>query len=116
MDLEKALIEFNAKFEVNPRYYCDLEWELYRFRFMLEELTEYAQASAEGNREDMLDALVDLVYVAIGTAVSQGFAFNEAFKRVHEANMKKVKGASKRYAYDIVKPEGWTPPKLGDLV
>jgi predicted HAD superfamily Cof-like phosphohydrolase len=89
--------------------------------FMDEELAEYAMCGVQDDIEGQLDALVDLVYVALGTAYMHGFDFNEAFKRVHEANMKKVRAVSMRDSkrgsiYDVVKPEDWTPPDLSDLV
>ncbi len=124
MDLYALIKDFHTKFglEYNdkPR---TLPSDLRHFRidFMDEEVAEYATASYDGNLHDQLDALVDLVYVALGTAYIQGFDFNEAFKRVHEANMKKVRANrltdSKRGSlYDVVKPEGWTAPDLSDLV
>jgi predicted HAD superfamily Cof-like phosphohydrolase len=71
--------------------------------------------------EQQLDALVDLVYVALGTAVIQGFDFEEAWRRVHAANMLKTKysktNPGKRNSrYDVVKPVGWVRPDLSDLV
>jgi len=88
---------------------------------MNEEWQEYCDAHVVDDLEGMLDALVDLTYVVLGTAYLHGFDFNEAFRRVHEANMKKVRAEAKTdskrgTAYDVVKPEGWTPPDLGDLV
>jgi len=70
--------------------------------------------------EQQLDALVDLVYVALGTAVLSGFDFEEAWRRVHRANMLKVKPRKGQYtkrrsAFDIVKPPGWQAPDLSDL-
>jgi predicted HAD superfamily Cof-like phosphohydrolase len=86
----------------------------FRLNFMIEETDEYILAE---KRADQLDALVDLVYVAMGTAYLHGFDFDEAWKRVHTSNMGKVRGASARSeGYDVIKPEGWKPPYLGDLV
>jgi predicted HAD superfamily Cof-like phosphohydrolase len=124
MDPFECIKDFHKKFgltyEGKPR---TLPKDLRNFRtdFMEEELNEYAMAAAQENKHDQLDALVDLVYVVLGTAYMQGFDFNEAFKRVHEANMKKVRAVtlkdSKRGSiYDVVKPEGWTAPDLNDLV
>ena len=110
---EKYQLEYNGP----PR---SLPEELARFRtnFMQEELTEY---NGSHDLHDELDALVDLVYVALGTAYLHGFDFNEAWRRVQSANMRKVRaeraGDSKRGStYDVVKPPGWTPPDLSDLV
>lgn len=82
-----------------------------------EELVEYLQATSP---PDQLDAIVDLVVFAIGLAERHGFSkFEEAFERVLKANMAKELGPnSKRgsYALDLVKPEGWKPANLADLV
>ena len=61
----------------------------FRIRFMHEELGEYLKAASEKNAHDMLDALVDLTYVVLGTAYLEGYDFEEAWKRVHAANMEK---------------------------
>ena len=108
--------DFHEKFALtyagSPR---ELAQDLSNFRiaFMQEELNEYVEAT---NLEGKLDALVDLVYVALGTAYLHGFDFITAWNRVHAANMAKVRGASERSEYDIIKPEGWLPPDLSDLV
>lgn len=94
-----------------------------RKKLTLEESTELVLAIDRGELDEQLDALVDLLYVLVGTAVQLGVdqVLTEAFWRVHEANMKKVlvpsRLESKRdSAWDIVKPEGWTKPDLSDLV
>jgi hypothetical protein len=61
------------------------------------------------------------VYVAIGTAYIQGFDFPRAWRRVHAANMTKVrapaaKESKRRSSYDVIKPSRWVPPFLGDIV
>lgn len=99
----------------------DEDTKLFRINAMLEELSEYVNAVSKNDYEGQLDALVDLVVFAIGTAVAQNFDFDEAWRRVHEANMNKiaarVKDDSKRgYRFDLVKPPGWKPPVLYDLV
>ena len=109
-------LEYNGKPRTLPR---DLRY--FRLDFMEEELNEYAHASANGHMHNELDALVDLVYVALGTAYLHGFDFNEGFRRVHEANMKKVRAvevreSKRRSVYDVIKPEGWIAPDLSDLV
>jgi predicted HAD superfamily Cof-like phosphohydrolase len=112
----------------------------FRNNFMHEELEEYEDAWEElidridgqwpypdndGKitklLETQLDSLVDLVYVVLGTAYLQGFNFKEAWRRVHEANMMKVRAErdsdSKRGStFDVIKPEGWQPPDHSDLV
>jgi len=107
--------DFHEKFELFVNR-DNRELQSARVRHMQEELDEYKTAIKESNREQQLDALVDLVYVALGTAHYEDFDFNEAFKRVHEANMKKVRKPSKRSQWDVVKPEGWVAPDIKDCI
>lgn len=143
-DMMKDILDFHRKFgieyEGKPRM---LDPELYSFRsrFMREEYREYI-LSTEGlinelsmvvrdpgmiviHMEKALDALVDLVYVALGTAHLHGFDFNEAWRRVHAANMKKIRAPNaeasmaatgRGHAADVIKPPGWEPPSHKDLV
>lgn len=95
------------------------EERAYRLRFLEEELEEYRDALAREHRADQLDALVDLVYVAIGTArVFNGFDFETAWQRVHAANLAKVGGGPGKRGHeaDTGKPVDWLPPALADLV
>lgn len=117
----RDISEFHRKFGLGydgpPR---DLPKDLSDLRIarLFEESIEYADAQTG---EDRLDALVDIVYIALGSAYLHGYDFEEAWRRVHVANMAKERApsadASKHgSAFDIVKPEGWTPPDLSDLV
>lgn len=78
-----------------------------------EEIDEFAAAET---LEDKADALIDLVYFALGRLVEMGLAPLPLFEQVHKANMEKKRGElSKRpnsLGYDAVKPEGWKPPDL----
>jgi hypothetical protein len=120
-DFFAMVSEFQKKFghekPVHPIALSDEMDKLKRIH-LAEELEEYADAVC---LEDCLDALVDLVYVALGTAYSHGFDFNEAFRRVHEANMRKERATDSKQSkrgtsLDIIKPVGWKPAYLGDLV
>ena len=95
----------------------------YRISFLFEEMQELVTAFEEDNLEETFDALIDLTYVALGTAYMMGLPFGEGWARVHEANMKKVRATdefdprSKRgHKLDVVKPEGWESPDLKELV
>ena len=93
--------------------------ELVNFRtsFLMEELAEYTQAITKKDDAAALDALVDIVYIALGTAWLFNLPFNSAWKAVHKANMKKVRGRSKRsYYYDCVKPKGWQSPDIQKVI
>ncbi len=102
-----------------------------RVEFLLEELQEFATscdlriadldgkfqvigtATTVGPQDlaGQADALVDLVYVALGTAVMLGLPWNELWDDVQRANMAKVRKETHRgHKVDVGKPEGWVPP------
>lgn len=68
----------------------------------------------------MLDALIDVVYFAVGIALRRGWDFEEGFRRVHGANMLKVLAGDtpnkRQSSTDLIKPQGWEPADLNDLV
>lgn len=96
--------------------------DLFDFKLghLREELEEYEEKHRAGDIEGSFDALIDLVYVAMGAALDHGFPWAEGWRRVHRANMQKERclreGDSTRGStYDIIKPEGWQPASLEDL-
>lgn len=71
----------------------------------------------EQDMPEMADALIDLVYVAKGTAVMMGLPWKELWDDVQRANMEKVRGVGKRgHAVDCIKPEGWVPPQTAAVL
>ena len=124
MTMIRDIADFHTKFGLayngNPQQLSE-ELSAFRIKFMQEELDEYVHSTVTNDLEGQLDALVDLVYVALGTAYMQGFNFKEAWRRVHEANMRKVRATSEEQSKrnsssDVVKPAGWVAPDLKDLV
>lgn len=120
------IYEFHEKFRLlyeGPPRTIEGELREFRVKFMQEELDEYAEALDKGDLEGQLDAIIDLIYVALGTLHLQGLLpiFAQGWKRVQAANMAKVRaeraGDSKRgTTFDVIKPEGWTAPTHADLI
>ena len=117
------MADFHAKFRLSPRkskprMLTDAKMKM-RMEFLQEELDEIYVGYINGNLAEMFDGLVDLVYVAIGTAHAMGLPFDEGWKRVHAANMAKVRASKKTKrgtTWDVVKPEGWKHPDLKELL
>jgi predicted HAD superfamily Cof-like phosphohydrolase len=82
-------------------------------RFIMEELSEFLKAHEHRNLVDAADALADLLYVTLGAAHHMGLPFDQIFDAVHEANMSKLPGSTKRggLGQDAMKPEGWVGPE-----
>ena len=63
---------------------------LNRIRLMTEELTELIIAMHEGTNIEMIaDAIGDLLYVVIGTAIIYDIPVNKVFNEIHRSNMTK---------------------------
>lgn len=77
----------------SPESITELDIDRSKFRLGLinEEFEELMLAAEEENATEERDAVIDLIYVAIGYAVERGFAdrLPEDFRRVHRNNMSK---------------------------
>lgn len=112
--------EFSEKFGLLVNYQpTELAQQKLRERieFMQEELNEFIVGVATQDLVEQADALVDLVYVALGTANMLGLPWQELWDDVHHANMQKVRGIGKRgYLIDCIKPLGWSGPKTSEIL
>lgn len=82
-----------------------------------EELAELEVAVADGHISDQVDALIDLIYFAIGGLFQMGVPAAACWNAVHTKNMAKVAGKTHRgTANDAAKPEGWTAPNFDGVL
>ncbi len=115
--------EFHEKFGLplgtEDQLTGDKHAQEFRVKFLQEELDELKEALDAGDRTKAFDALLDLAYVAYGTALFMGVdsaQWAAGMRAVHNCNMAKVRVAkaedSKRgSAFDVKKPEGWIGPE-----
>jgi hypothetical protein len=103
--------EFNSKVRLLPRkpiYLNEYERER-QYVMMLEELE-----SSLGSKTavEQIDALLDLIYVALGAVCEMGINPDPLFRIIHEANMQKVQGGRPLQDENgkVQKPEGWQDP------
>ena len=99
MTPEQAMVAaFHRRFGSPPPEQPDLEHfpGALRVRLIQEEADEFAQAVAEGDLVEMVDALCDLLYVTYGAAVDLGVDLEPFFAEVHRSNMAKVGGTQAR--------------------
>jgi len=90
---------------------------LERIQFLQEELDEFKEAVENQSLADQADALIDIVYVAKGTAIMLGLPWEDLWLDVQRANMEKVRGVTKRgHLVDCVKPPGWKPPTTVEIL
>ena len=85
----------------------------FRANFLQEELDELKENM--NNPEEVVDALIDLCVVAIGTLDAFNIDSHKAWNEVLRANMTKMVGIKEGRPNplglpDLTKPEGWTAP------
>ena len=92
----------------------------FRLKFLQEELDETrAAAIIDGDPAEVVDGLIDLCVVAIGTLDAFGVDAQKAWEEVHTANMAKERGIKESRPNplglpDLIKPEGWKGPNHVD--
>lgn len=84
----------------------------FRLDFIQEELDEAKNAK---DAEDVVDAMIDICVVAIGTLDAFAVDAQYSWNQVHRANMAKERGIKPERPNplglpDLIKPEGWVAP------
>lgn len=113
-DFEKVK-EFHKAFECpvsETPVMLTLDRAKMRAGFMQEEIEEFIEAE---NIYEQADAMIDLIYFALGTLVEMGVKPEKLFDIVHEANMSKLwsDGQVHRRKGDgkVIKPPEWEDPE-----
>ena len=80
--------------------------------YINEEVAELKAAFEAKDQAEIVDALIDLTYFAMGAVAQMGVPFNQAFDDVHKANMTKKKGvkAERGLTDDAAKPKTFKAP------
>jgi len=81
-----------------------------RYKWMLEEINEFMEAT---DIVEQADAMIDLIYFALGTLVMMGVKPEKPFAIVQKANMAKLwEDGKPRYNADgkVIKPTNWVDP------
>lgn len=122
-DWVQDMAVMHAKFNVNQaveKMSPEVLKEFLQFRinFLQEELDEMKKAD---NADEVVDALIDLCVVAIGTLDLYKVDSYLAWDRVFTANIAKEVGIKEERPNphglpDLVKPAGWTSPTHEDNV
>jgi len=120
-DMAGKVQDFNKKVtglpELNARGMLSDERFDQRLNHIFEELAEAKRAQDARDPHEVVDGMVDVIYLAIGTLLEMGVPPDFAFDEVHRANMEKQRGNSVRNGqYEAVKPAGWNPPDHGPLL
>lgn len=102
--------EFGIQINRTPCIPDEKEQKL-RVKLIQEELDELKEAFEKNDVVEVADALADLMYVVLGSAVTCGVNIEPVFMEVHRSNMTK-KGGYKDEHGKWVKPKTYEPAKL----
>ena len=91
----------------------------FRINFIKEEFDETEAALINMDAEEIVDGLIDLCVVAIGTLDAFGIDANDAWDEVLYANMRKNVGVKPSRPNplglpDLIKPDDWKAPSHKD--
>ena len=93
----------------------------FRLEFLNEELGETWKAFEDKDADELVDGLIDLCVIAIGTLDAFDINAYKAWDAVHTANMSKSIGRKESRPNplglpDLIKPEGWKAPSHLDNI
>ena len=99
------------KFDKEPMTMDKLE---FRMDLQTEEHDELRLAFYDKNAEEIVDALIDTIWIACGTLDLLNVDFDKAFSEVARANNEKKRGIKKGReqsgGFDVIKPDNWKAP------
>ena len=100
-----------------PKFPHKLTREL-RSRLLAEEFQEYTTAEYENDIVGLADALGDMMYVIVGTALLYGIPLDAVVKEICASNDTKKVDGEFIYREDgkIMKPESYVPPNLNRVL
>lgn len=84
-----------------------------RVDYMEEEVSELIFCHDDKDLYGEVDALLDLIYFAIGTLLKMGVDPRPCWDEVHRANMDKLPAVNHK---NSVKPEGWRAPQHHEVI
>ena len=81
---------------------------------------EYDELMESQSNTETLDACMDMIWVILGYCYMKGFDVEGAWAEVARSNLAKIDPTTgkviKRADGKVMKPDGWTPPKLEQFI
>lgn len=125
-DLIRDIAEMHAKYGVNEKVRSLSNDHLrkfleFRYRFLEEEMAELRDSIDKNDADGIVDAIIDLLVVGIGTLDAFDVDTQTAWDRVLVANLNKSVGVKATRPNelglpDLIKNEGWVAPVHHDNI
>ena len=83
-----------------------------RINLLVEEVEELFAAEKNNDLEEIADALADIIYIVLGTALAYGIPIHSVFEEVHRSNMSKDGRPESPTVNKITKGPSYVPPDI----
>lgn len=112
---------FGGHIEPSPNVNIPESVKMLRTKLLTEEFQELQDAQANNDLTEIVDAIGDILYVVIGTAISYGVAdkLPEIFAEIHKSNMTKLWPDGKPHHSEIgkmLKGPNFKPPDFKGII
>lgn len=111
-------ITFQKKYGFDQDVFDMKQLEFRITTLLAEEFEETITAFDNEDAEELVDGLIDMIVIILGTLSLAGVDIEKAWKEVFRANMSKVRGVKPGREHsggvDVFKPEGWKAPSHND--
>lgn len=118
MDWYQNILDFHRKLKQHiepfPRIPPD-HIQTLRRKLVREEVNELLDGVDDNDLVKIADGGADSIVVILGTMISYGIDLRPIWREIHSTNMAKV-GGSTRADGKILKPNGWLPPRVKELL
>lgn len=106
-------IAFNSNVSDVSKLPNDKERQL-RIKLLKEEFDEYIDGEENNDIVEIADALGDMMYIILGTAVSYGLPLEEIFNEIHNSNMSKLENGKPIFREDgkVLKGSNYFKPDI----
>lgn len=98
----------------------DTKTALFRLELLSEEVSELVRAMSAGDIVEISDALADIIYIVVGTAVAYNIPLDQVWGEVHRSNMDKIDPVTNKIERSptgkILKPDGWQGPRIAQII
>lgn len=117
--VEKFNQAFNLPIRIKPTLISDDEAKL-QYKLLYEEVMEYYAACQNSDLVEVADALGDILYVLIGTAIRHGLQdkLEKIFNEIHRSNMTKLDNGKPLYNAEgkVVKSQSYQRPDIKSII
>lgn len=115
-DVEKMMKLFEQSVRYVPTSKISSEEKKLRSALIAEETKELLDAIKKNDLDKIADGIIDVIVVTLGTAAAYGIPVHTVWNEIMVTNMAKANGPKDPETGKRLKPKGWKPPNIKNLL